>query len=57
MDQTVGPWASKTGSGLELNTTGAVVTVGTNLGKNFHVSEALLKKPEGLLRLYSVTAL
>ncbi|GEM_PF-2335224 len=41
---------------LELKTTGSMVSVETNLGQNYHLSEVLLKKLEGTVKLYSVTA-
>ena len=56
-DQTLTLGASKTGSGIELKTIGNFVKVGTNLGKNYDISEVLLKRAEGPIRLCSVTAL
>ena len=58
--QTTSPWALPKASlrdELELKTNGSLVNVGTNLGKDYCVSEILLNKPEGRLKLYSVTAL
>ena len=55
------PWTStaKTtdNAGLELKTSGGFVSVGTNLGNAYDVTEAFLNRPEGGIKLYSVTAL
>ena len=44
-------------AGLELKTSGGFVSVGTNLGKAYDVAEAFFNRPEGRMKLYSVTAL
>ncbi len=42
---------------LEIKTADNAVAVRTNLGENYTFSETLLNRPEGRLKLYSVTAL
>ena len=60
-DQALASWTStaKTAdrAGLELKTTAGFVSVGTNLGKAYDVTEAFLNRPEGRMKLYSITAL
>ena len=60
-DQALTSWASTAKTtdkdGLELKTSDRFVSVGTNLGNAYDVAEAFFNRPEGRMKLYSVTAL